>query len=108
METPFSRIFSTTAAIRSPHRSSPKGWAQSGVRRTMTLAASRTLSGSRPLTMFAPISTVSTHSVLSRRVTQGTRKIHASCWTPPESVSTNAEEPKIEEPAADEPIEPKE
>jgi len=46
-------------------------------------------SGSVPARTFAPTSTVSGRSVFSRSVTQGTFRIHASSWRPPESVSTS-------------------
>jgi hypothetical protein len=49
-------------------------------------AAARIFSGFVPTRTLEPTSIVSGHSVLSRRVTQGTFKIQLSSWTPPESV----------------------
>src|SRR5438045_2311594 len=49
-----------------------------------TAATSR--SGSSSTSVFAPVSTVSTHSVDGRSVMQGTPCQYASFWRPPESV----------------------
>ena len=44
-------------------------------------------SGASSTRVFAPASTVSTHSVDGRIVTHGTRNQYASFWRPPESVA---------------------
>ena len=64
-------------------------------RRALRPAASRAAprarpSASRSTSVFQPASTVSTHSVFARSVTQGTPARYASFWTPPESVSDRA------------------
>ncbi|MCX6651937.1 MAG: hypothetical protein NT137_01070 [Methanomassiliicoccales archaeon] len=52
----------------------------------MSLAAFRIRVGSIPADKFEPTTRVSGRSVFSRRVTQGTFKMHASSWMPSESV----------------------
>src|SRR5260370_1321883 len=54
--------------------------------------ASTILAESDPTRVFQPASTVSTHSVSSRMVTQGTPSQQASFCSPPESVRTIREE----------------
>src|SRR5262249_17225103 len=72
-------------AIRSDASPSPYSCGRLlGIRALSTASSIRTGSSStRPL---APTSTVSTHSVDGRSVTQGTPYQYASFWSPPESV----------------------
>ena len=56
------------------------------MRAAATAAASA--SGSSSTSMFAPASTVSTHSVEGRAVTHGTPYQYASFCSPPESVTS--------------------
>src|SRR5581483_373974 len=73
------------AATRSAAWPSPyRGGAAAGNR-----AAARAVGiASGSASVFAPASTVSTHSVLGRTVTHGTRSQYASFCSPPESVTT--------------------
>ncbi len=75
----------TTRAIRSAAWPSPKiGGRSAGSGRR---SAAANASGSHPTSVFQPVSTVSTHSVSSRSVTQRTPHRYASRCTPPESVA---------------------
>src|SRR5207247_1088867 len=62
---PVTALATCSAAWPSPYRA---GWASGGERSSAAWAAS----ASRPARTFQPVSTVSTHSVVSRRVTHGT------------------------------------
>src|SRR5581483_10985610 len=73
------------AAIRSAACPSPYSCGASGGN---VAAASAAGSSSGSASRFAPAATVSTHSVLGRSVTHGTRSQYASFCRPPESVTT--------------------
>ena len=64
----------------------PKGFFHLGLGCSISCALERMVWGFVPARVLAPASRVSGRSVLYLRVTHGTPRMHASSWTPPESV----------------------
>ena len=64
----------------------PKGFFHLGLGCSILCVLERMVLGFVPARVLAPTSKVSGRSVLYLNVTHGTPKMHASSWTPPESV----------------------